>query len=79
MMSDHSSSFSKDCLAASTDAEVRAALRGQRIAVTGGSGFLGSWLAEMVAALNDEYLLGMKLDLYSVSYTHLTLPTIYSV
>lgn len=65
MMSDLSSRFSKDCLAASTNADVRAALRGQRIAVTGGSGFLGSWLAEMVAALNDEYLLGMTLDLYS--------------
>lgn len=66
-MSDLASGFSKDCLAASTSAEVRAALAGQRIAVTGGSGFLGSWLAEMVAALNDEYRLGITLDLYSRS------------
>lgn len=64
-MSDLSSDFAKDCLAAATSAEIRTALAGQRIAVTGGSGFLGSWLAEMVAALNDEYQLGITLDLYS--------------
>ncbi|MGK5057733.1 NAD-dependent epimerase/dehydratase family protein [Janthinobacterium sp. LB2P49] len=67
MMSDLSAGFSKDCLAAATNLQVRSALSGQRIAVTGGSGFLGSWLAEMVAALNDEYRLGITLDLYSRS------------
>ncbi|MES2264496.1 MAG: NAD(P)-dependent oxidoreductase [Pseudomonadota bacterium] len=45
--------------------EVRAALTRQHIAVTGGTGFLGSWIAEMVAALNDQYHLGITLDLYA--------------
>lgn len=66
MMSALSSQLQKDCLdAASGSSEIRAGLVGQRIAVTGGTGFLGSWIAEMVAALNDEYKLGITLDLYS--------------
>jgi dTDP-glucose 4,6-dehydratase len=36
-----------------------------RIAVTGGTGFLGTWIAEMIAALNDEYDLKISLDLYA--------------
>lgn len=45
--------------------DVRAALARQHIAVTGGTGFLGTWIAELVAALNDEYGLGITLDLYA--------------
>src|SRR5471032_2195377 len=45
--------------------DVRAALARQHIAVTGGTGFLGSWIAELVAALNDQYNLGITLDLYA--------------
>ncbi|SDE00833.1 dTDP-glucose 4,6-dehydratase [Massilia sp. PDC64] len=45
--------------------DVRAALARQHIAVTGGTGFLGTWIAELVAALNDEYRLGITLDLYA--------------
>lgn len=55
-----------DCLAAcAAQPQVRAALARQHIAVTGGTGFLGTWIAEMVAALNDEYQLGITLDLYA--------------
>jgi len=55
-----------DCLAAcAAQPQVRAALARQHIAVTGGTGFLGTWVAEMVAALNDEYKLGITLDLYA--------------
>lgn len=36
-----------------------------RIAVTGGTGFLGSWIAETVAALNDDHSCGISVDLYS--------------
>ncbi|MES2299255.1 MAG: NAD(P)-dependent oxidoreductase [Pseudomonadota bacterium] len=55
-----------DCLAACADqAHVRAALARQHIAVTGGTGFLGTWIAEMVGALNDEYKLGITLDIYA--------------
>ena len=45
--------------------DVRAALARQHIAVTGGPGFLGTWIAELAAALNDEYGLGITLDLYA--------------
>ena len=56
----------QDCLAACADQpDVRAALARQHIAVTGGTGFLGTWIAEMVAALNDQYQLGITLDLYA--------------
>jgi len=55
-----------DCLLASNDQpEVRAKLGLQHLAVTGGTGFLGTWIAETVAALNDEYKLRITLDLYA--------------
>jgi dTDP-glucose 4,6-dehydratase len=60
----------QDCLAACADQpEVRAALARQHLAVTGGTGFLGTWIAEMVAALNDQYQLGITLDLYARNVT----------
>ena len=56
----------QDCLmACRSQPEVHAKLARQHIVVTGGTGFLGTWLAEMVAALNDEYKLGITLDLYA--------------
>lgn len=66
MQIDRFSEIRQDCLIASAEqADVRAKLGFQHIAVTGGTGFLGTWIAEMVAALNDEHRLGIKLDLYS--------------
>jgi dTDP-glucose 4,6-dehydratase len=60
------SEIRQDCLnACQSQPELRNALALKHIAVTGGTGFLGSWLAEMVAALNDEYHLGITLDLYA--------------
>ena len=56
----------QDCLiACAKQPQVRAQLSSRRIAVTGGTGFIGSWIAEMVAALNDECQLGITLDLYA--------------
>jgi dTDP-glucose 4,6-dehydratase len=56
----------QDCLkACQGQPDVRTKLSRQHIAVTGGTGFLGTWLAETVAALNDEYKLGITLDLYA--------------
>lgn len=52
-------------LACSAQPEIRSKLGMRRIAVTGGTGFLGTWIAEMVAALNDDYRLGIVLDLYA--------------
>lgn len=60
------SEFRGDCLlAASARDDVREELKNQHIAITGGTGFLGSWIAETVAAMNDEYDLGISLDLYA--------------
>lgn len=36
---------------------------GHRIAVIGGTGFVGTWLAETTALLNDEFGAGIRLDL----------------
>ena len=40
-------------------------LRRSELVVVGGTGFVGTWIAEMVAALNDEYQFGIKLLLMS--------------
>lgn len=66
MPTDRFSEIRQDCLLASAgQSAVYSKLGFQHIAVTGGTGFLGSWIAEMVAALNDEYRLGITLDLYA--------------
>jgi nucleoside-diphosphate-sugar epimerase len=66
MITDRFAEIRKDCLiACAAQPEVRNAFSLQHIAVTGGTGFLGSWIAETVAALNDEYRLGITLDLYA--------------
>lgn len=77
---DRFSEIRQDCLAASAgQPDVRSKLGLQHIAVTGGTGFLGTWIAEMVAALNDEHHLGITLDIYarhvndwSEKYSHLS-------
>jgi len=50
-----------DCSSAVTDVSKLVKLRGQRLLVTGGTGFMGSWIAEMVAYLNDEHGFGIEL------------------
>lgn len=52
-------------MACAEQPDVRTKLGLQHIAVTGGTGFLGTWIVEMVAALNDEHRLGITLDLYA--------------
>lgn len=66
-------------LASAGQPDVRSKLGLQHIAVTGGTGFLGTWIAEMVAALNDAHRLGITLDLYArnvkdwaLKYPHLS-------
>lgn len=56
-----------DCEAAVTDVAQIERLRGQRLLVTGGTGFVGSWIAETVANLNDSYGFGIDLLLLSPS------------
>ncbi len=47
-------------------------LRQSELVVVGGTGFVGTWIAEMVAALNDEYQFGIKLSLISRSTDQFT-------
>lgn len=42
-------------------------LRQTELVVVGGTGFVGTWIAEMVSALNDGYQFGIKLSLISRS------------
>ena len=66
MTADRFTEIRQDCLRASNEQpEVRAKLGLQHLAVTGGTGFLGAWIAETITALNDEYRLGITLDLYA--------------
>lgn len=66
MRTDLLNEIRQDCLLASAgQADIRSKLSRKHIAVTGGTGFLGTWIAEMVAALNDEYHLGITLDVYA--------------
>ena len=66
MLTEYLSEIRQDCLkACENQLYVRNKLGFQHISVTGGTGFLGTWIAEIVAALNDEYHLGITLDLYA--------------
>jgi len=66
MPTDRFSEIRKDCLLATAgQSGVYSTLGFQHIAVTGGTGFLGTWIAELVAALNDEHRLGITLDLFA--------------
>ena len=70
----------RDCMSScAQQSDSRNSLRSFRIAVTGGTGFIGTWIAEMIATLNDEYDLNIVLDLYArnidswkVKYPHLS-------
>lgn len=42
-------------------------LRNSELLVVGGTGFVGSWISEMVAALNDDYQFGINLTILSRS------------
>ena len=64
MSTDRFTEIRQDCLlACAGQPDVRTKLGFQHISVTGGTGFLGTWIAEMVAALNDEHHLGIKATL----------------
>lgn len=45
-------------------------LKGDTLLVTGGTGFLGTWLAEVVTALNDEFGFGTQLVLVARGTDH---------
>lgn len=47
-----------------------APLKGETVVVTGGTGFVGTWLAELIATLNDEHAFGVSAILISRSTDH---------
>ncbi|MDA9281294.1 NAD(P)-dependent oxidoreductase [Pseudomonadales bacterium] len=54
----------EDCLKSlELNAEFVPQIRGQRLAVIGGTGFIGSWIAELVTLINDKYAGNIRLDL----------------
>ncbi len=58
----------QDCLQVLNGREKElGALRNSELVVIGGTGFVGTWIAEMIGALNDEYHFGIKLSLMSRS------------
>jgi nucleoside-diphosphate-sugar epimerase len=75
----HTAAIRDDCLSSvSAHIQVLRELAGKRLAITGATGFLGTWLVETVAVLNDEHKMGIRLDLlapdakgWAVRYPHL--------
>lgn len=53
-------------------------LRGQTVLITGGTGFMGTWLAEALVCLNDDFNFGVKIallargtDRFATTHPHL--------
>ncbi len=64
-------SVRQDCsLVLKNRAELLAPLKGQMLVVTGGTGFVGTWLAELVTCLNDEYKFRTQLVLIARGTDH---------
>lgn len=68
----------EDCKRSCTDTEVFSALKDQAIFVAGGTGFMGKWIAEIVAYINDTqhfnitlYLLGRDISRFKEEVPHL--------
>lgn len=55
----------RDCREVAADFRALEALRDSRVLVTGGTGFLGAWLAELTACLNDQHGFNTRLILLS--------------
>ena len=68
MKSEHQERTRNDCLHVLNGREKALdQLCQSELVIVGGTGFVGTWIAEMVAALNDEYHFGIKLSLISRS------------
>ena len=79
MKSEHRDIIHKDCEQVTANSvDSLSALRGQCILITGGTGFVGTWLAELIAFLNDNHdfstqliLLSGRANNYSAKAPHL--------
>ena len=66
MRSEHRDIIHKDCEQVTADSvDSLSSLRGQCILITGGTGFVGTWLAELIAFLNDNHNFNTQLILLS--------------
>ena len=66
MRSEHRDIIHKDCEQVTANSvDLLSALRGQCILITGGTGFVGTWLAELIAFLNDNHNFNTHLILLS--------------
>jgi dTDP-glucose 4,6-dehydratase len=63
-------SIKADCERSCTNAASLATLSNQSILVTGGTGFMGKWIAEMVTFLNETHSLNVKLFLLGRDIEH---------
>jgi len=67
-------SLRQDCLTSlARQPTLSARLAEHRIALIGGTGFIGSWIAESITALNDIYGSSVRLDLFGRSATSWTI------
>jgi dTDP-glucose 4,6-dehydratase len=57
----------EDCRRVIASSASVAELQGKVILITGGTGFLGTWLTEVAATLNDEHKFGLRIILLSTS------------
>ena len=68
MNTDKLSTIQKDCAEATSGSiHLLSKLKDECILITGGTGFMGTWLTEMVAFLNDNHAFNSKLILLSES------------
>ena len=66
MISDNRESVLRDCeTILSTHHDKLYNLKNEKIFITGGTGFVGTWLAEMICYLNDNHNFGTKVCLLS--------------
>ena len=66
MRSEHRDIIHKDCEQVTANSvDLLSALRGQCVLITGGTGFVGTWLAELIAFLNDNHNFNTQLILLS--------------
>jgi len=68
----------QDCEISCKNADVFSALNGQTILITGGTGFMGKWLTEMVNYVNETqgyniklYILGRDIEKFKTEMPHL--------
>lgn len=64
MLNEYQKITRSDCLRIlSNQAQMIDGLKNSKVVIIGGTGFVGTWIAEMISALNDEYNFNIELNL----------------